>query len=171
MKTRLLFPLFAGLFLAGLASQAVAAAPATAPTNVTVIYQDPDHFTDVRDSTSSFASTYYLDELKACLQQAASPLLAPGQKLTITISDIDLAGDIRPGSLTNVRIIKDIYIPHVALKFQLVDSAGKVVKEGDRRLTDLAFMQRLRIPGADEPLYYDKALLKDWVSSEFKSKT
>lgn len=169
MKTRQLLPLFAGLFVAGLVNQA-AAAPAVASDNVTVIYQDPDNFTDVRENSSTLASTYYLDELKACLQQAASPLLAPGQKLTITISDIDLAGDIRPGSLNNIRIIKDIFFPRVMLKFRLVDANGQVVKEGDRRLTDLAFMQKLRLPGANEPLSYDKDLLKDWVTKEFRDK-
>jgi len=170
MKTRQLLPLCAGLFVASLVNHATAA-PAVASDNVTVIYQDPDHFTDVRESSSTFASTYYLDELKACLQRAASPLLAPGQKLTITISDIDLAGDIRPGSINNIRVIKDVFIPRVALKFQLVDGAGKVIKEGDRTLSDLAYMQRLRLPGSNEPLYYDKELLKDWVAKEFRAKT
>ena len=169
MKTRQLLPLFAGLFVASLVNHA-AAAPAVASDNVTVIYQDPDNFTDVRENQSGFTSTYYLDLLKTCLQQTASPLLAPGQKLTITISDIDLAGETRLGRPDNIRVIKEAFLPRVTLKFRLVDGDGNVVKEGDRRLTDMAFMQNLRLPGANEPLYYDKELLKDWVAKEFKAK-
>ncbi len=169
MKTRPLLVLFAGLFLAGLVNQS-AGAPAVVIDNVTVIYQDPDNFTDVRENNSTLTSTYYLDELKACLQQTASPLLAPGQKLTITVSDVDLAGETRFGRPDDIRVIKDIFIPRVALKFQLVDAGGKVVKEGERKLSDPAFMQRLHLPGSDEPLYYDKAMLKDWVVREFKTK-
>jgi len=169
MKTRQLFPLFAGLFLAGLV-HSVAAAPAVVPANVTVIYQDPDNFTDVREGPGNFTSPYYLEVLKEYLQQTASPLLAPGQKLTITISDIDLAGETRFGSPDNIRIIKDVFIPRVVLKFELVDAAGKVVKEGARRLTDLNFTYKLHLPGFNEPLFYDKEMLKDWVVREFRAK-
>jgi hypothetical protein len=49
------------------------------------------------------------------------------------------------------------------------DDAGKVLKEGERRLTDLGFMQRLTIDRQD-PLRYEKDLLGDWLRSELRRK-
>ncbi len=44
----------------------------------------------------------------------------------------------------------------------MLGADGKVVKEGERKLIDRNFMMQVRIPGSDEPLYYDKQMLKDW---------
>jgi len=172
MKTRQILPLLAGLVLtAGFALPAVAASAAKTPENVTVTFQDPDSFTDVLENGSNTTSTYYLDQLRECIQQAASPLLASGQKLAVTVTDIDLAGETRFNQPHQIRIMKDIYTPKTHLKFQLLDAEGKVLKEGERRLTDMNYLMQIRRPGQEEPLYYDKELLRQWVKSEFKTKS
>jgi hypothetical protein len=68
-----------------------------------------------------------------------------------------------------VRIVKDIYPPRFSFRFEIKDAAGKVLKDGERRLTDLGFMQRLTIDRQD-PLRYEKDLLGDWVRSELRRK-
>ena len=172
MKTRQILPLLAGLVLtAGFAIPAVAATAAKVPDNVTVTFQDPDSFTDVLENGTNSTSTYYLDQLRACIQQTASPLLAAGQKLAVTISDIDLAGETRFNQPHQIRIMKDIYTPKIQLKFQLLDADGKVLKEGERRLTDMNYLMQIRRPGSDEPLHYDKQLLKQWVKDDLKTKS
>ena len=52
---------------------------------------------------------------------------------------------------------------------QLVDSSGKVVKEGERKLSDMNYQQSVNIIGRNEALFYDKQLLKDWLNKEFKA--
>src|SRR5688572_24614091 len=96
--------------------------------NVTVAFHESDKFTDARSSWGGSTDQYYLDTLAEHVQKTAGKRLAEGQKLEVTINDIDLAGDFRPGraSLQDVRIIKDIYLPRVKLTFKLVDAAGKV---------------------------------------------
>ncbi len=170
MNTRPIFPLVAGLLLAGLAQNSFAA-PKPAPDNVTVIYQDPDKFTDVRENQSNTTSTYYLDELRAFLQKTASPRLAAGEKLVITVADIDLAGENLFNQPEQIRIMKDIYPPRVKLRFQLFGADGQVRKEGERKLFDLDFMMQTGRPGGGEPLYYDKQLLRQWVEKEFSPKS
>jgi hypothetical protein len=65
-------------------------------------------------------------------------------------------------------VIKEIYTPKMNLHFQLLDSAGAVIKEGDRHLTDLNYMQTVTpLIRQNEPLRYDKSLLTNWVSKEF----
>ncbi|MEO6993603.1 MAG: DUF3016 domain-containing protein, partial [Lacunisphaera sp.] len=110
----------------------------------------------------------YLDELAKHLQNEAARRMTAGEKLTVTFTDIDLAGDILPGSINDIRVIKEIYTPKMDLSFKLVDSAGAVIKEGVRHLTDLSYMQTITpLIGQNEPLRYDKALLTNWVSKEF----
>jgi hypothetical protein len=160
--------LAATLCAGGCQSASTSAMPA-ALGNVTVNFHEPDKFTDVRDSNGGGTSEYYLEILSKKLKETAAPLLAEGQTLSVTFNDIDLAGDIPPGRIDDVRIIKEIYIPRMALTFQLKDANGKVISEGERKLSDMGFQMRLS-PAIDrnEPLYYDQQMLSDWVRKEFK---
>jgi len=169
MKTRYLLSLLAGLALtAGFAPQLVAVAKA--PENVTVIFQEPENFTDVRENQSENTSAYYLGVLKNCMQETAAPLIPAGQKLAITVLDVDLAGETRNGRPDNVRVMTATTLPRIHLKFQLLGTDGKVMREGERKLTDLNYQNQIRRPGSEEPLYYDKELLRQWLRSEFKPK-
>lgn len=173
MKTSL--PLLAALALsAGLTVAGVAAdKPAADRSAVSVTFKDPDSFTDVHETGQLTTSTYYLDQLKACLQETAAPLLSPGQKLEVTVTDVDLAGDnVLNGSPDHIRIMKEIYAPRVHLSFRLLGADGAVLKQGTRHLTDTFYLHQLRLPpDQNEPLYYDKAMLRQWVRSEFKPKS
>ncbi len=168
MKTTLLL-LAAALLAAGCQTTNSTPAPATVG-NVTVAFTDADKFTDVREDFGGFTSQYYLDQLMGHVQKEAATQLADGQKLSVTFTDIDLAGDFlpsRPG-LNNVRIIKEIYTPRMSLTFQLTGADGKVIKEGERKLIDMNFMMNISIIDRDQPLFYDKPLLTNWVKDEFK---
>ncbi len=139
--------------------------------NVTVTFTDPDNFTDARSTFGMGTDQYYLDVLSEHIQKYAGRRLAAGQKLEVTIKDVDLAGEFLPthNSADQVRVIKEIFVPRVTLAFKLTGADGRVLKEGERRLQDLNFMSNLSINGRNEPLFYDKALLTDWISREFKS--
>jgi hypothetical protein len=168
MKT-LRVSLLAALVLTG--AGRLAAFDHTGP-RVEVVYFEPAHFTDARDSYpegTDKGREAILTELKSDLVKRALPYVAPGQKLTITITDIDLAGDFEPWrgpQWGDVRIVKDIYPPAIELTFQLKDADGNIVKSGKRSLRDLAFQMRLMINKSDR-LRYEKAMLGDWLSDEF----
>lgn len=159
------------LFLAAIAAGSTLTAAEAKPSDVTVKFKESDKFTDAASRFNSGTDQHYLDDLSAHLQKVADREIAPGQKLEVTITDIDLAGEFIPTNVNmqDVRIIKDIYIPRLTLSFKLLDADGKVIKEGERKLTDLNFMNNIGLIGRDQPLYYDKALLSDWVRKEFKS--
>lgn len=141
---------------------------ATTGNRVTVTFQDPDKFTDVADNFSIFTSTAYLDELRDYVQETAAPRLAAGYQLHVTFLDIDLAGNIRPDR-HNIRLMTGASIPRAHLRFQLFDAEGQVLQEGERRLSDLNYQNNIGFIGRGEELYYDKKLLKDWITSEFKN--
>lgn len=166
MKTRLIISLLAGLsFGAGLAPFAAAAEKTI--DNVTVVFDDAEHFTDVQDSHSNLPSTSILNELQSFVQRTASSRIQPGSKLTVTFVDIDLAGMIRPDK-DNIRLMTATTIPRAHVKFQLTDAEGKVTQEGERRLSDSNYQQNLMPTTRNDPLGYDKELLRDWIQGEFK---
>jgi len=170
--TRVLLTLTLALAGAG-AMRAFDPAKGVAQTEVT--FFEPKNFTDVRDSAMDSSDSFRdatLAELKTYLVRQANRYLTPGQKLTITVTDVHLAGDFEPWRgprWDDVRIVKDIYPPRIALSFQLTDADGQIVREGKRELTDLAFMMKMTMAFQDDPLRHEKALLDDWLSEEFRT--
>ena len=124
--------------LASLASLLVAltsaGVPAPAVSNgealVTVTFAHPESYTDLRLScVSTDADGRSLrSELERFLAASAAPLVPAGQRLEITVTNIDMAGDLeswRGSGRCDVRIMKDTYPPRIDLAFRLVDEAGK----------------------------------------------
>ena len=170
MKTnRFLFP----VALALAATLRLAAFDRSGP-RIVVNYFEPTQFTDVADSyphgtESGRAAT--LAELKRHLVQSALRYIPLGLKLTITITDVDLAGEFEPWhgpQMMDVRVVKDLYPPAIKLAFQLTDADGNVVRSGQRDLRDLAFMMKITMGSRDDPLRHEKALLDDWLGLEFR---
>lgn len=165
MKTPQIIRLLAGLSLgAGLASFAGAAEKSV--DNVVVVFDNPEQFTDVRDSHTDTMSKWILNELQTFVQRTAASQIAPGNKLTVTFLDIDLAGMIRPDK-DNIRLMTGTTLPRAHLKFQLTDAAGHMVKEGERRLSDSNYQQNILPTMRSDVLGYDKELLRNWIQREF----
>lgn len=169
MKTHQIISLLAGLSL-GTALAPFAGAAEKSIDNVTVVFDNAEQFTDVRDSHTDIMSTSILNELQSFVQRIAASHIRPDSKLTITFLDIDLAGMIRPDK-DNIRVMTATTLPRAHLKFQLTDGSGKVIKEGERRLSDSNYQQNLQPITRTDPLGYDKELLKNWIEGEFKRGT
>ncbi|MDB6127251.1 MAG: hypothetical protein JWM35_1147 [Verrucomicrobia bacterium] len=171
MKTKsLFFCAVVGLAATGLVSAADATANVNERTEVTFL--NPEKFADVRDAYmgSDKGRDALLDQLRDYIVQRAKTYLPPGQTLSITVTDVDLAGDFEPWrgpQTTDVRIVKDIYPPKIDLEFKVVGADGSVVKEGKRQLRDLAFMMKISI-NRDDSLHFEKALIDDWFRSDFQ---
>lgn len=152
----------ASLLAVGTPARVIAADEA----RVTVEFQNPEKFTDIKDSITGTdkGRDHYLKLIREVVETEANSLLRPGQKLAVTFTDIDLAGDYLPSMPSNrdIRVIKDIYIPRMKLSYVVTDAAGAVVKEGKETISDLNFMQTMGLNRSDE-LFYDKAMLRDWL--------
>jgi hypothetical protein len=138
---------------------------------ITVNFHESEKFTDASSRFGGETDKEYLEILAKHVQAEAGKRLAPGQRLEVTFTDIDLAGEFVPTDprTMDIRVVKDIYIPRQTLNFRLLGEDGGVVKEGERRLSDMNFMNNTRLVGRNEPLYYDKSLLEDWLREELKS--
>jgi hypothetical protein len=150
---------------------AVQAAPTRTIARADVVFFEPTKFTDVRDSyMGDHDRTTYLDQIRDHVVQQASRYIPEGHMLQVTFTDIDMAGDFEPWRgprFDDIRIVKDIYPPRIVLNFRLTDAEGNVVKEGKRELRDLAFMMKINMSFRDDPVRHEKALLDDWLRSEF----
>lgn len=165
MKTFRLFP----IVLLGLVAPLALHAGKTPkpPARTEVIFVNPEKFTDVKDS--DFASEKGRDEILGRIRdfivERADAMLPPGQKLTVTFTDIDLAGEYEPwrgAQFGDVRIVKAIYPPGFKFSYKITDEAGETIKSGEENIRDLAFDMRLTFDRQDT-LHYEKDILGEWI--------
>ena len=144
---------------------------ADATPRISVVLIEPEKFNDARRAELEPTSTSIVGELQKFLITTGVRYVPENMKLNIRVTDIDLAGDFelfRGPQADQVRITKGLYPPHIVLEFELLDSTGKVIKTGNRDLTDIDYQLRVAYPREDY-LRYEKELLRDWLRDEFSA--
>ena len=151
-----------------LAADAPRALPSEGP--VSVAWNDPASFTELRTSSSQRAAEgSWLTDLAKYMRKQAAANLPPGNRLQLTIVDIDRAGQFEPWrgpQMQDVRIIRDIYPPRMTVRFRETDPDGAMVSEGERKISDLGFTLSPPFNEID-PLRYEKRMVDDWLQREF----
>ncbi len=133
-----------------------------------VTWQNPDSYTDVRpasESKTGFQSRVF-KTLDGVFDSLAKQL-PDGYKLQITVTDLDLAGDVKPmrGGMQDVRVIKDIDWPQISFSYVLSDPQGKQVAAAKEELRDINFRSGVSI-NTGNSFYYEEAMLKDWFKKQ-----
>ncbi|MBT0585318.1 DUF3016 domain-containing protein [Alteromonas oceanisediminis] len=148
--------------------------PETENSQVSVTWQSPDDYRDVRPTNQSRTrfQEQTFNRLEAHFAEMAEAL-PEGQMLEVTVTDVDLAGQVWPSSFVglgsgaeDVRIIKDIDIPRMSFSYQLKEN-GLVIKESDVDLKDMGFLHTSLRGSDSETLRYEKRMLDDWFKKEF----
>ena len=142
-----------------------------AETKVEITWQDPKSYTDVRpsnESRKSFRNRVFksLDEYFNKLAEA----LPEGQTLEVTVTDLDLAGEVWPtmrAGAFDIRIIDTVYIPRMEFSYQLKEG-DKVVKSADVKIKEMAFMNRISRARSSDQFRYEKDMIKHWFDDEFE---
>ena len=109
----------------------------------------------------------WVDALSKYTLTQAERVLPAGQKLSITITDVQRAGRYEPGrrpAAADILIVRERTPPRIDLSFRLESAQGALVKEGERQLRDSNFMNRARHRG--ETLGYEKNLIDDWLRQD-----
>jgi hypothetical protein len=155
---KLFLPLFlAALVLAWAGCQSNAGARGT----VVVKYDHPEKFTDFKSERSAPTSQVYLDGLRRHLEIWAGQSVPVGQTLTLTFTDIDMAGELRTAN-GETRIIKPSYPLRMKFTWVITDAAGAVVKEGSENLMNDFTTKQIGYDPSD-PLYHEKAQMDEWI--------
>ncbi len=181
MKFSSLVPaLFLGVLLAGSADaksrnvtdpDAPRSLPAEGPVDVS--WTDPAQFSEIRQSGNRWEARRgdWVEQLAKYLRKRAARDLSQGERLDVTFTDIKRAGNYEPwrsSRFDSARIVRDIYPPRITLEFTLSGADGRVIEQGERKLTDLTFLMNSSAVGNSDTLRYEKRLIDDWLSKEFR---
>ena len=134
--------------------------------SVEVQFVQADKFTDA--GRGSFDTQHTLkvlgDHLKALGRQ-----LPDGQTLQIDVSDIDLAGELRPARAgSDLRVLRGrADWPQITLRYSLL-ADGKALKAGEDRLVDLNYMWMSAGLRSNEEFPYERRMLTRWFGETFK---
>ncbi|MES2900512.1 MAG: DUF3016 domain-containing protein [Pseudomonadota bacterium] len=153
MKPLFQHALGAALLLAGAGAMAAPLA--------TVTFANPTSFSDVPDTTTEREEVF--KELGDHFGRLAAKLPA-GQELTVEVLDLDLAGRVYPArySARDLRILKGAADwPQIKMRYT-ISEGGKVVRQGEERLSDMNYLNRHNRYRGDETLRYEKLMLDDW---------
>ncbi|MDP5032030.1 MAG: DUF3016 domain-containing protein [Paraglaciecola sp.] len=156
-------------------SLALISVPSFSQAEVEVNWQNPESYRDVRptgESRKRFREHTFA-ELQDYIVKLAEQL-PQGQKLTLNVTNLDLAGQVWPASFVglghstnDVRVVKNIDIPRMSFSYTLTNKAGEIVQQAEVDLKDMAFMDRANRFFDSENLRYEKNMLKSWFDAEF----
>lgn len=140
--------------------------PADGPVDVS--WSDPAKFADLRFSGNRWEAERgdWVRQLAQHVRTSATRQLAPGEKLEITITDIERAGRYEPWlspQYDHVRMIRDRYPPRMTLTYTLHGADGQVLARNERKLSDLGFLMGSSPLNQSDPLRYEKRMIDDWA--------
>lgn len=145
--------------------------------SIAVRWEDPKTFSEIRHSRNSAEARRgdWVEQLAAHLRQQAQRRLQAGERLEVTITDIDLAGEYEPWrgpQFYDTRFIRDLYPPRIALTFKRVAADGAMLAEGERKLSDPGFLMSSSTAGrSSDPLRFEKHLIDRWLYRELPSQS
>lgn len=143
-----------------------------------VRWSEPENYTDVEavEQPQKKYQQRIFKKLDKHLNKL-SKRLPQGQKLKLTVTDLDLAGKVLPGyahgidSPRDIRTIKGVYYPKIEFSYQLLDTTGAVLASGNEEIKDLAFQDRIQTRRmARDSLAYEKRMLTNWFNETFARK-
>ena len=152
-----------------LAADAPRALPESGP--VSVRWNDPATFAELRYNRNRWDAERgsWLTDLAEYLRKRAAMQLPNGERLELTIVDVDRAGDYEPWlgmRHQDTRIVRDIYPPRMTLQVRHFDASGALVSEGERKITDPAFLTGSSPINDSDPLRYEKRMIDSWLRRE-----
>ena len=149
---------------------AVAGWPLSAAAQVIVTFDHPEAYTDagLYADFGSKAREPAMRGIKEHLERLGQRFLRPGQKLTVEVLDIDLAGRFEPwrALASHVRFMRDVTWPQIKLRYSLDDN-GVVRARDTEILSDLNYQMRIGPYLTSDPLRYEKAMIEDWFRKRF----
>jgi hypothetical protein len=117
-------------------------------------------------TTSNSVAGIKVAGIKAYLELLGTSL-APGLVLNVAVLDLQMAGNVdefRPP----LRIMSGVTWPTIRLRYALTNGR-KVIASGEERLGSTLYQQDAAARTRDDPLRYEKAMLRDWFDARFRT--
>lgn len=146
-----------------------------------VTWHEPENYRDIRASNeieSRFHARVFSEFEKHFNLLAAK--LPEQHTLKITVTDVDLAGEVLPqsyhayhGGFQALRVIKSMDFPRMEFSYVVENELGEVIAAGEERLRgrDLPGQGRTsrRASSQHELLDYERAMLDRWFQFRFET--
>ena len=169
MRNSLILISSALLFAAG-------AFASTGAAEIKVSWQNPEKFTDIRPGSGT-KKAYQQRVITAFDKIWAdfSAKLPAGYKLEVVVTDLDLAGDVEPlyngvgakRSINDIRVVKDIYFPKMALDYVLYDQNNtEIGRATSVKIKDMGFMNSASVGQNHREFAYEQHMLEKWFNKE-----
>ena len=141
---------------------------------VKVNWQQPEKYTDIRAGNESqdYFTAHVIKELTLVLAELAKKI-PDDMTWNVTITDLDLAGDVHPVARMgghDIRIIKDLYWPRMSLHYIVTDPKGAVVAEGKDDISDMNFLAGAYLIPMTSDFRYEEKMLRTWFSRQQRDK-
>jgi hypothetical protein len=145
---------------------ALALLPLAAHADVKVDFVNPEKFSDIRDNTG-FTDKAVLKDIEAYLVAQFGKRM-PGRDVHISVTDVNLAGEIEPvgGMARWLRVMRTITSPSMELTYEIRDGE-KVVQQGMSKLRDIDYQNGFSSLSSSDPLRYEKHMMDRWMDREF----
>lgn len=142
------------------------AATATQAGVVEVAYERPERYSD---GGRGLEASQVQAALTRHLQALGESSLPQAQTLRITITEIDLAGEVRPHfrSAQDVRVLRGrADWPRIGLRYSLSE-AGRVIASSSETVVDMNYLQSLPRVDVASAYPYEQRMLTRWFSGRF----
>ena len=127
---------------------------------VEVTYVEPDKFTDI--GFGSVDRERVLRQMTLVLEEFAAKL-PDGQTLKFEVTNIDLAGEQRPGRSQDIRVLRGMADwPQVKLRYTLT-AGNSTLKSGEANIYDMGY-QYGTVDAVGTNLPYERRMLRKWFN-------
>jgi len=135
-----------------------------------VTWQNPEKYTDIQSDDKEqqvFQAKLFAELEKEFSKQAGS--LPEGSKLAVTVTDFDMAGELRDVKGSEVmRVVIGNYFPQMTLDYTLTDASGAVLSQQQGVVfKDQGFYSAdasIRASRSSSDFYFETTMIRGWFS-------
>lgn len=130
-----------------------------------LIWHEPDQYTDIREgfeSRDAFREQLFSDFESIFAELAKG--LPEGTLLEVTVTDLDLAGEVslmHRFAWRDIRVLKDIYFPRMSFRYTLKDRDQRLLLSGSEDLKDMGFLSSWGRFGMTR-FSFEERMLRSW---------
>lgn len=142
-----------------------AASPLHAVGTVEVTYVEPEKFMDIGFGSVDRQSV--LSDMTAVLKQLGEKL-PDGQTLKLEVTNINLAGELRPGAGRELRVMTGrADWPEINLRYTL-QAGSQTIKSGEAKIYDIGYQTNATfVDRIGTNLPYERHMLRKWFAANF----
>ena len=142
---------------------------------VTVTWPDPTTFTDIRPANemSGDLQERLVRELNQVFDDLAREL-PDGYKWSVAVTDVDLAGEVRPlfrWWSNEIRVVKASDWPRISFQYDLKDAQGHTVASAGEDVRDMGFLMHSGASIGRTSFRYEERMLRDWFHLQQRQTT